>query len=268
MSIDVPDVLKKIVARKKEELIDRRSRISENELEDKIAEQSPARDFAAALMRSIENNQPAVIAEVKKASPSKGVIRENFEPESIALSYERGGASCLSVLTDVDFFQGSDAYLKAARTACSLPVLRKDFTIDTYQITEARAIGADCILLIAAILDDTSLSQFTARAHELSLDVIIEVHNEDEMRRALAIDNPLVGINNRDLRDFSTTLETTERLAGMVPPDHLVISESGIHSTTDVATIQNCGVNSFLVGEAFMREPDPGAKLNQMFFQQ
>lgn len=266
MNTAVPDVLKKIVARKEQEVAERRARTSVAELRDQIEEQSPVRGFAQALFNTVKIDRPAVIAEVKKASPSKGVIREHFVPEEIARSYERAGASCLSVLTDEDFFQGSDEYLRVVRSACELPVLRKDFTIDAYQLFEARAIGADCILLIAAILDASLMTDLTAQAHELSLDVIIEVHNDDEMTCALAIDNPLIGINNRDLHTFETTLDTTRRLVDCVPSERLVISESGIHTLADVAFIQRCGVHSFLVGEAFMREPDPGAKLRQLFF--
>jgi indole-3-glycerol phosphate synthase len=209
--------------------------------------------------------EAAVIAEVKKASPSKGVLREDFRPTDIARSYERAGATCLSVLTDVDFFQGADAYLGEARNACSLPVIRKDFIIDPYQVYESRAIGADCILLIAACLHDTQLSELTGLAHHLGLDVLTEVHDAAELERALAVPGRLIGINNRNLRTFDVSLHTTLSLIDAIPAERLIVTESGIHSRADVALMRRNGVNAFLVGESFMRAPDPGDKLAELF---
>ncbi|HET8710867.1 MAG TPA: indole-3-glycerol phosphate synthase TrpC, partial [Spongiibacteraceae bacterium] len=200
-----------------------------------------------------------------KASPSKGVLREHFEPVAIARDYERHGASCLSVLTDVDFFQGSDAYLQAARAACKLPVLRKDFTVDPYQVVEARALGADCILLIAAALSDDQLDELSDVALQWGLDVLVEVHNREELERAIPLGNRLLGINNRDLRTFETSLQTTLDLLGDLPDDTIVVTESGIHTRDDVALMRQHGVNAFLVGEAFMRASDPGAELQRLF---
>ena len=210
--------------------------------------------------------EPAVIAEIKKASPSKGVIREDFEPVQIAKSYREGGATCLSVLTDRDFFQGCEAYLSEARAACDLPVLRKDFTIDPYQVVEARAIGADAVLLIVAALADEQMRELTQTANEVGVDVLVEVHNRDELERALELPTPLVGINNRDLHTFDTRLETTLNLLPLIPADRLVITESGIHTAADVAQMRAANVQSFLVGEAFMRAEEPGEKLRELFF--
>jgi indole-3-glycerol phosphate synthase len=209
--------------------------------------------------------QSAVIAEIKKASPSKGVIREDFHPAEIAASYERGGAACLSVLTDADFFQGSEAYLQQARAACLLPVIRKDFIVDPYQVYEARAIGADCILLIAAALNDADMASLNALALELGLDVLIEVHNAEELARTLPLGNRLIGINNRNLHTFETTLETTFNLLADIGDEFLVVTESSIHTTEDVAAMRSKGVNAFLVGEAFMRADEPGEKLAELF---
>ncbi|MDH3987422.1 MAG: indole-3-glycerol phosphate synthase TrpC, partial [Gammaproteobacteria bacterium] len=207
----------------------------------------------------------AVIAEIKQASPSRGILREDFDPEQIAVSYEHGGAACLSVLTDVDFFKGADAYLQQARAACSLPVLRKDFVIDPYQVYEARALGADCVLLIVAALDDALLQELLQLAGALGMDALVEVHDAAELQRALAIPATLLGINNRDLRTFETSLETTLGFLQQIPDDRLVVTESGIHSVDDVALMRSSGVGCFLVGEAFMKAPEPGDKLAELF---
>ena len=216
--------------------------------------------------RHIDNGDAAVIAEIKKASPSKGVIREDFNPAEIAKSFQTGGAACLSVLTDRDFFQGSADYLKAAREACDLPVIRKDFIVDEYQVYEARAMGADCILLIVAALGDAQMAELNGLAHHLEMDVLIEAHDETELSRALALSPSLVGINNRDLRTFDVSLNTTLDLLSKVPEDCLVVTESGILGTEDVALMRRNNVNAFLVGEAFMRAGDPGQKMRELFF--
>ncbi|GAB5452603.1 MAG: indole-3-glycerol phosphate synthase TrpC [Halioglobus sp.] len=261
-----PTILRNILARKAEEVAQRRSQRSLTDLESLIGEQSAVRGFMAALQQRVEVGDAAVIAEVKKASPSKGVIREDFDPAEIAASYESGGAACLSVLTDVDFFQGADAYLRAAREACTLPVLRKDFTVDPYQVIEARAIGADAILLIVAALEDAQMRELASTAAELELDVLVEVHDRAELERALGLEVTAVGVNNRDLHSFDTRLETTLELLPHIPDGHLVITESGIHSVEDVALMRAAGVHSFLVGEAFMRALLPGEKLRELFF--
>lgn len=266
MSIKVPTVLEKIIARKVEEVAERRASVSLAELERRVAAADAPRGFAQALRRQAARRQPAVIAEVKKASPSKGVIREHFVPAEIARSYEQGGATCLSVLTDVDFFQGSDAYLQQARAACSLPVIRKDFMIDPYQVIEARALGADCILLIVANLEDGQMAELAAVAAEQGLDVLVEVHDGDELERALRLDTPLLGINNRNLHSFEVSLDTTLDLLERVPSDRLVVTESGILGRADVELMTAHDVHAFLVGEAFMRAEDPGAELRRLFF--
>lgn len=260
------DILNTILARKAEEVAARRAAVPLAELQARLADAPPLRGFARALHESIANGEPAVIAEVKKASPSKGVIRPDFRPAEIAMSYEMGGASCLSVLTDVDFFQGSDTYLQQAREACSLPVLRKDFVVDPYQIVEARVLGADCILLIVSALDDLQLASLSNTALELGLDVLVEVHDVDELERALQVPVPLIGINNRNLRTFEVSLETTLAMKDMVPADRLLVTESGITGPADVARMRAANVNAFLVGEAFMRFDEPGAGLRELFF--
>ena len=263
----VSTILHKILARKREEVAARRPRNSLASLEQRIAEQTAVRGFAAAIAARAAAGQAAVIAEVKKASPSKGVIREDFRPAQIAASYQRGGAACLSVLTDVDFFQGSDAYLQQARAACELPVLRKDFTVDPYQVIEARAIGADAVLLIVAALEQEQMRELAHTAAEVGVDLLVEVHDRAELERALELETPLIGINNRDLHSFETRLETTLELLPYIPADRQVVTESGIHSAEDVASMRNHQVHGFLVGEAFMRAQEPGEKLREMFFQ-
>ena len=260
------DILNRILARKVEEIAERSARLPFAELSARVADLPPTRGFAAAIEAKIDAGLPAVIAEVKKASPSQGVIRPQFDPAAIARSYEAAGAACLSVLTDADFFQGSEACLQQARAACALPALRKDFTIDAYQVYEARAIGADAILLIVAALGDAALLELALLAAELDLDVLVEVHDEAELERALDVPAPLVGINNRNLRTFETSLDTTLRLRERVDDGRTVVTESGIHAPADVARLRDAGVNAFLVGEAFMRAPDPGAELARLFF--
>ncbi|WP_122413318.1 indole-3-glycerol phosphate synthase TrpC [Pseudomonas viridiflava] len=265
--MSVPTVLEKILARKAEEIAARRAVVSLAELEQQAAAADPARGFAKALIEQARKKQPAVIAEIKKASPSKGVIRENFLPAEIAKSYQAGGATCLSVLTDIDFFQGSDQYLRDARAACNLPVIRKDFMIDPYQIVEARALGADCVLLIVSALDDVQIAELAAVAKNVGLDVLVEVHDGDELDRALkTLDTPLVGINNRNLHTFNVSLETTLDLLPRVPRDRLVITESGILNRADVELMEISDVYAFLVGEAFMRAEHPGTELQRLFF--
>jgi indole-3-glycerol phosphate synthase len=259
------DILQRILARKRVEISERRARVSERELIANLVGAPRVRGFVDALRTKIAAGQPAVIAEVKKASPSKGVMRADFRPSEIARSYAAGGAACLSVLTDVDFFQGADDYLQQARDASPLPVLRKDFTIDAYQVYEARLLGADCILLIVAALDDVALRELAALAMRLGMDVLVEVHDGAELDRALATDARLIGINNRNLRTFETRLETTLDLLGRVPADRLLVTESGIHASDDVARMRAAGVHAFLVGEAFMRAEDPGAELRRLF---
>jgi indole-3-glycerol phosphate synthase len=259
------DILQRIVAVKLEEVPAARARRSEAALRDLAAAQTAPRGFAAALRAKIASGAPAVIAEIKKASPSKGVIRADFHPAEIAASYARHGAACLSVLTDERFFQGSEAYLREARAACALPVLRKDFMVDTYQVLEARAMGADCILLIAACLSDAQMAELEACAFEQGLDVLVEVHDGAELDRALALRTPLVGINNRNLRTFEVTLDTTLGLLPRVPADRLLVTESGILGAADVQRMRAADVHAFLVGEAFMRAPDPGVALGQLF---
>ena len=260
-----PDILKKIIQRKTEEIKERIALVSLADIKKRANSATAPRSFVYALQRKIQSGKPAVIAEVKKASPSKGVIRENFVPSEIAMSYEKGGAACLSVLTDIDFFQGSDDYLKQAREVCALPVLRKEFIIDPYQVYEARAMGADCILLIVACLTDEQLHELSSLALELEMDVLVEVHDVDELKRALPLELPMIGINNRNLRTFETSLHTTIDLLDQIPDDCIVVTESGIHTAEDVALMRQYNVNAFLVGEAFMKADDPGEKLAELF---
>ena len=262
---NTPDILKKIVARKREEIAERSARVSQAELAEGLAQADTPRGFVNAMQAKLDAGRPAVIAEIKKASPSKGVLREDFQPAEIARSYAKGGAACLSVLTDIDFFQGADAYLQQARAACDLPVIRKDFIVHPYQVVEARAIGADCILLIAACLDDAQLHGLNDLAHELGMDVLIEVHDGDELERALQTANRLIGINNRNLRNFDVSLGTTLELLGRIPEGRLVVTESGILVPEDVKQMRQHEVHAFLVGEAFMRASDPGARLAELF---
>ncbi|WP_295882978.1 indole-3-glycerol phosphate synthase TrpC [uncultured Thiohalocapsa sp.] len=262
---DTPDILKRIVAHKAEEVAERQRHRPPQAIAAAAAEAGPTRGFADALAAKIAAGEAAVIAEIKRASPSKGLLREDFQPAEIAASYARGGAACLSVLTDRDFFQGDDAHLVDARGACALPVIRKDFVIDVYQIHEARALGADCILLIAACLTDAQLADFAALAQTLGMDVLLEVHDTAELERALAVPTRLIGINNRDLRSFEVSLDTTLALLPQIPAERLLVTESGIHSRDDVARMRSQGVHAFLVGESFMRAPEPGAKLADLF---
>jgi indole-3-glycerol phosphate synthase len=259
------DILERIVAVKREEIAAARSRRSDVSLRADAEIRRDVRDFAAALRAKLAGRQAAVIAEVKRASPSKGVLREQFVPAEIAASYARGRAACLSVLTDVQFFQGSPAYLQQARAACTVPVLRKDFIVDAYQVFESRAMGADCILLIAACLDDALMADLEAQAHALGMNVLVEVHDAGELERALRLTTPLVGINNRNLRNFEVSLDTTLALLPQIPTDRLLVTESGIRVPADVRRMRAAGVHAFLVGEALMRAPDPGVALAELF---
>lgn len=262
---NTPDILNKILARKREEIAERSQTVSLAELRERAERSSPARGFLNAMQEKIQQGEAAVIAEIKKASPSKGVLREHFQPVEIAQSYEQGGAACLSVLTDADFFQGSEIYLQQARAACMLPVIRKDFIVDEYQVVEARAIGGDCILLIASALDDVQMHELHSQAVELGMDVLVEVHDADELERAILLDANMIGVNNRNLRTFETSLQTTLDLLPQVPMGTLLVTESGIHLPEDVALMRENNVNAFLVGEAFMRAQDPGEKLKELF---
>ena len=259
------DILDKIVAVKREEIAAAKRVRDEASLRREAEALGGQRDFVGALRARIAAGRAAVIAEVKKASPSKGVLRERFVPAEIAASYERGGAACLSVLTDVQFFQGSAEYMRQARAACALPVLRKDFMVDAWQVWEARAMGADCILLIAACLGDAQMAELEAQAHELGMAVLVEVHDGAELERALKLKTPLVGINNRNLRTFEITLDTTLGLLPRLPAERLLVTESGILAPADVKRMREAQVNAFLVGEAFMRAADPGAALASLF---
>lgn len=259
------DILDTILDTKRREVAAGQQQLALSDLQRAAQAQVPARDFTLALRQRMAAQQPAVIAEIKRASPSKGLLREHFEPEVIARTYARHGAACLSVLTDKEYFQGCNEYLLAARAACNLPVLRKDFIIDAYQIYEARALGADCILLIVAALDAGALHEFEALAHELGMSVLVESHDAAELDQALRLSTPLIGINNRNLRTFDTRLETTLQLLSHIDDNRLVITESGIHTRADVQRMTDSGVYGFLVGEAFMRADDPGVALAGMF---
>jgi indole-3-glycerol phosphate synthase len=265
----VPDVLARILATKATEIAAARARRSTAEVEAQARVADPPRGFAAALARCVTTGGCAVVAEVKKASPSKGLLRADFDPAAIARSYADGGATCLSVLTDAPYFQGSEDALVAARAACALPVLRKDFIVDPYQVVESRAMGADCILLIVAALDDARLAALAAAALDLGMDVLIEAHDADELDRALAVDaaaaRPVIGVNNRDLRTFETRLDTTLALVARMPPGRLLVTESGIATRGDVARMRAAGVDAFLIGETFMRADDPGRALAGLF---
>ena len=259
-------ILDKIIARKQEEIAVGKNNYTLGELEAMADNERKARGFIASLFDRVRDHQPAVIAEIKKASPSKGVIRDDFDPVEIARSYEKNAAACLSVLTDKDFFQGDEHYLRAARNAVNLPVLRKDFMIDPWQIFESRAMGADAILLIAAALSDAQMSELYHAAQQSGCDVLVEVHTEEELERAVNLNAELIGINNRNLHTFETSLNTTLTLAEKVPGDRMIVTESGIHTPEDVKLMRKNGINAFLVGEAFMRAEDPGAALKSLFF--
>ena len=261
-----PTILQEIIAQKKREVAQRQSVRSMTQLEAELPPSEHLRPFEEALAERIISRQAAVIAEIKKASPSKGLIRQDFDPQALAREYAEAGASCLSVLTDEQFFQGSDDFLRQARAACSLPVLRKDFMIDPYQIMESRWLGADCILLIVAALDSNQLAELYRTARELNLGVLVEVHNKAELDAALELGRRLIGINNRDLHSLDTTLDTTFQLLPAIPADRLVITESGINSRADVVTMEEQGVYGFLIGETFMRADRPGEKLREVVF--
>ncbi len=260
------DVLDKIMAHKAEEVAQAKRRVTLADVKAMAGDIEPVRGFVEALNTSLAAGRSAVIAEVKKASPSKGIIRPDFAPAQIAESYQEHGASCLSVLTDEEFFKGSAAYFAQARQACTIPMLRKDFMLDDYQVFEARAMGADCILLIVAALEDGLMQDLAGRAQELRMDVLVEVHNEIELERGLKLNMPMIGINNRNLRNFDTSLNTTIDLLPHIPKSTVVVTESGIHRADDVALMREHNVNTFLVGEAFMRAEQPGEKLAELFF--
>ncbi|MDO8341774.1 MAG: indole-3-glycerol phosphate synthase TrpC [Cellvibrio sp.] len=262
---DTPTVLRKIIARKWEEIAERKTQVSLEQLKAKAVLQPPTRGFVKAIENKIAQGKAGVIAEIKKASPSKGVIREHFVPAELARSYEQGGAACLSILTDVDFFQGADEYLQQARAAVSLPVIRKDFLVDEYQIYEARVMGADCVLLIVSALSAEKLAELNTLAQSIGLDVLVEVHDQAELDIALELPNKLIGINNRNLHTFDVTLETTYKLLDNISRDRIVVTESGILAPADVQAMRSKNVNAFLVGEAFMRADEPGVALAEFF---
>lgn len=259
------DILRKIIATKREEVAAGMARTGMQEIAGMAADMPPARAFAQRV-REVGTTGPAVIAEIKKASPSAGTIRENFQVDQIAASYETAGAACLSVLTDSEYFKGANEYLQQARDACSLPILRKDFMVNPWQVYESRVLGADCILLIVAALERKQLLEFDGLAREIGLDVLVEVHHQDELNDALATGASLIGVNNRNLHTFTTDLTVSERLYPMIPQDRTMVTESGIHSREDVVRLRRCGIQAFLVGEAFMRREDPGSALRSLFF--
>lgn len=259
-------ILEQIVANKQREVTAAKAAVSRAELEARFPSIDQARPFAKAMRERVHSQQVAVIAEIKKASPSKGLIREDFQPAQHAADYEANGASCLSVLTDAKFFQGCNEYLLEARAACGLPVIRKDFMIDSYQIAESKALGADCILLIVAALQPAKLVELANYANEIDIDILVEVHNQSELEQALKLNTDLIGVNNRNLHSFETSLQTTLDLAAQVPADKVLITESGIHTAGDVKAMTDAGIYGFLVGESFMRAPNPGVKLKELMF--
>ena len=258
-------ILDQILATKRQEVRDRRAKDPESALLARIDDLDPCRDFAGSLNAAVEQGNPGVIAEIKKASPSAGVLRDSFDPSAIAKSYESAGASCLSVLTDAEYFQGHEDYLVAARDACALPVLRKEFIVDPWQVLETRALGADAILLIVAALSREQLIELADAAATAALHCLVEVHDEDELAAALDLETRLIGVNNRNLKTFETRIDTTLRLASQVGEDRQLITESGIRTRDDVSRLRDSGIHRFLVGEAFMRAPDPGAQLRTLF---
>ncbi|MBT8124976.1 MAG: indole-3-glycerol phosphate synthase TrpC [Gammaproteobacteria bacterium] len=263
---NTPEILTKIIEHKKTELVERKLHMPLEKMQDMAKDAPSPRGFERALRGAQAAKRPGVIAEIKRASPSKGILRENFNPMEIAAGYQMNGASCVSVLTDTEFFKGSCAILELARKTCFLPMLRKDFIIDTYQVYETRAVDADCLLLIVAALEDEQMAELYALGRELRLDILVEVHNEEEMDRALKLEPTMIGINNRDLHTFDLSLDTTFKLLTKVPDHCHVVTESGIHTKSDVVLMMENGVNSFLVGEAFMVAENPGAKLKELFF--
>lgn len=260
-----PDILKTILAKKAEEVEKRKANMSIADLAEIAANVERPRGFYQALQAKVSAKKPAIIAEIKKASPSQGVIRENFQPILIGQDYAMNGAACLSVLTDKTFFQGSEAYLQMVRERCPLPIIRKDFMIDSYQIHESRALGADCILLIVAALEDGVMRELADTATQLGMDVLVEVHDAEELQRALTLDTKLIGINNRNLRTFTTSLQTSLELKQQIPEDRIIVTESGIHTRDDVQLMLDNGIYAFLVGEVFMRSEHPGQKMRELF---
>ncbi len=263
---NTPDILKKILKTKVEEVEKRKLNTPLSTLQEIASSMEAPRGFYRTLKAHADAGKPAIIAEIKKASPSQGVIRKDFRPVEIALDYAMNGAACLSILTDKEYFQGSEVYLQMARERCPLPVLRKDFMIDPYQIHEARALGADCILLIVAALEDKQMQVLAETSKQLGMDILVEVHDTEEMERALKLETNLLGINNRNLRTFETSLQTTLDLKEMVPEDRLMVTESGIHTQNDVKLMIDNGIYTFLVGETFMRADHPGQKMRELFF--
>lgn len=263
---DTPDILKKILETKATEVAARKQKMSVENLQEVSSDIEAPRGFAAAIEGKVNSKQPAIIAEIKKASPSKGIIREDFQPVTIGQDYAMNGATCLSVLTDKQYFQGAEVYLQMVRQSCPVPVLRKDFMIDPYQVYEARALGADCILLIVAALSDGQMQELAEVTRKLGMDILVEVHDANELERALPLDTKLIGVNNRDLRSFETSLQTTLELQKQIPTDRIIVTESGIHTKADVKLMLDNEIYSFLVGEAFMRADSPGQKMRELFF--